>query len=363
MHFEGNAPGDEHVDEEAYRDTEGILPASVNKILSDLSFFPNLGLVSIEFPFHFADSKEWDEGLDVTQEEESDEEVKSEEGKIAWRAFMAKTYEALGRNKKCNLKAIEIRQLSPKKVSTFKSPFFHKFLSQLKHFYLSVYGEDNGAGWKINRHCYSTALMGKLGICFLDHLTFVTNFVLKAPAEGPLGIEEASETPLKLRPRHMPCLRILHLEYILIGQELIDFLVGHTKPLESLSMRNCAAIVSYVDNPIHWKTLFDALHVANFENLRSLSVAPDRVPQTVGEVLNKEEEDSEVSDEVKEERQILERDPKRRLFAYVTIDDKYGAMDEDEEENVEAFRRGEDQTSYEKLMSIIEANVERSETN
>ena len=167
LHFVGSAPGDAHEDEEAYGDTEAILPNSVNKLLSNLYVFPKLEKLSIRFEYRFTDWDEWEEGLDIC-ETEQDDDVSEAEQKIAWRTLMARTYEAVARNN--SPKTVEILGLVRKNVSTLSSPAFHAFLAQVEHFTLSIYGEDNGAGWHINTHAYYVSMMSKLDRLFFDHL-------------------------------------------------------------------------------------------------------------------------------------------------------------------------------------------------
>ena len=358
----GSAPGDAHVEEEAYSDTEAILPENVSSILSGLNCFPSLETLSIEFPYHFADYDEWDEGLDLCAEEESDEDVKTAESEIAWRALMARTYTALIQNKGTNLKSLEIKKLGPMKVSTFNDPAFHQFLGQIERFTLSIYGEDNGAGWQINKVEHYIALMSKLDTYFFNHLTSCTYLTLEAPEEGPLGLEGMNHIPLALKKDQMPVLKTIYLKYVLVGQELIDFLAGHSKTLETLTLRQCSAEPEgLADNGITWKTFFDGLYEAEFEKLYQLSLLYNTIPLTSEECNGKAEDEEKVSAEVKKARQILKDDSNRRLFPYISIDDKYGMIFELEGENLASFRKGEDQAAYDRLMCSVRANGEKGD--
>lgn len=146
LHFVGSAPGLARREEEAFSDITGIFPNNVNTLLSDLQgSFPNLETLSIEFAYQLDDDNEWEEGIDLIAVEESAEEVKAAEESEAWRALMVKTYEALLRNKEIHFKALKIRQLIPNKISTFSSQSFHRFLSHIERFSLSLYGQDDGS--------------------------------------------------------------------------------------------------------------------------------------------------------------------------------------------------------------------------
>lgn len=104
MHFVGSAPGKAHSADEAYRDTAAIFPESVNTVVSYLQVFPNLETLSINSDYHFNDWSEWKRRWRDTDKDETDKEVKRAEEEIAWRALMAKSYEAMIRNKAIKLK-------------------------------------------------------------------------------------------------------------------------------------------------------------------------------------------------------------------------------------------------------------------
>ena len=113
------------------------------------------------------------------------------------------------------------------------------------------------------------------------------------------------------------------------------------------------------ENGIHWKQLFDTVYNANPEKPRQIEIWPINLPLTDAEVWGAPEIEAEISEEVREARQILETDSNRRLFAYTTLDAKCGMLFQDEEENLASFLRGEDQASYERLEHKINQNVKK----
>ena len=287
--------------------------------------------------------------------------MKQAEGEIAWRALMAETWKALANNQDTKLKTLGIKKLGPINISTFSNPEFHRFLGQFERFHLSIYGEDDGAGRRINQGEPYETLMAKLDIYFFDHLTSVTDFVLKAPEEGPLGLNGQSYVVLALKRDQMPALKTIYLEYLIVGEVLVDFLVCHEKMLESLRMKNCSADVSGLAvNGLPWSNFFGALNQARFKRLVQFELLPDRVPLTSEECFGRREDERKVPSEAKQARQILKDDPSRRLFAYTTRDDKYDMVFEDDKENVAAFNRGKDQAGFDKLMKKIEINLTQS---
>jgi hypothetical protein len=60
---------------------------------------------------------------------------------------------------------------------------------------------------------------------------------------------------------------------------------------------------------------------------------------------------------VKEMCRTLREDPKRRLFAYTNLDDKYGMLMEDYEE-LKPLLESHDQKAYDSLMAIVAENRE-----
>ena len=362
--YTGTAPGDAHRDEKEYTDTAAIFPNSTASILSDLKCFPNLETFSIEFPYEFWNYNEWVGELYYDAEEESDADVIKGEDQFAWRALMAKTYNSLLQNETAHIKALEIRQLSPKKLSVFTNSAFHDFLGGLERFSLSIYGEGNGGEVKINTASQYQELAINLDEYFFDHLTNVTELVLKAPEEGPLGSVGMLFIPLALKKDQMPRLKTLQLECVFVGQELIDFLVGHTETLECVSMHNCSASVDGLPEDItYWNQFFDSLHNAKFERLNSLMITPERAllteQEAIDRIIDDDDEDAVRPHQVREILEILKNDDTRRLFAYTFMDYECGNVYPDEPENGAAFLRGEDQASYERLMSHVVANGAR----
>ena len=56
-------------------------------------------------------------------------------------------------------------------------------------------------------------------------------------------------------------------------------------------------------------------------------------------------------------RNVLEQDKRRRLFAYTSIvDDRYGTLQDDTKENLDAFFKGKDEKAYDALMATVNKN-------
>ena len=340
------------------RYTPGIFPDSVATLLSNLKCFQNLETLSIEFPYCYTDYDEWVDGHNIAAEGGYDPRNEGEEDSIAWRGLMARTYESLVQNEGTPFKALEIRQLVPPKIFTFTTRAFQTLLGRLERFCLSVFGEDIESGWTMNKREEYEWLTSSLDEFFFDHLTSVTEFTLKASEDGPLGLTGGCHIPLTLKEDQMPSLKNCFLEDVFISQELIDFLVGHAKTLESLTIRECSASVNgLAEDGISWNVFFDSLYSADFESLRELVIKPVRSAMTPCEEADDlEEAEANVSSGAQKVRNSLEFDDKKRVFSYTTMDDEC-IFDVDEGENVAAFQRGQDQASYEKLLSRIRVNA------
>lgn len=102
---------------------------------------------------------------------------------------------------------------------------------------------------------------------------------------------------------------------------------------------------------MHRYELFDALVERHLAWLRKLEIASTL---QIGENVNKFVGESKV----KKMYELLVEDSKRRLFAYVNLDDKYGILMQDEEEEVESLLQGEDQRAYDRLVADVEGNRE-----
>lgn len=205
-----------------------------------------------------------------------------------------------------------------------------------------------------------------LDVSFFNNLVSVTKFVLKATPEGPLGlVGSPHRVPLKLKKEQMPNVKTVCLEYIFICPELIDFLAGHQKTLESLSLHRCSASrKSMARNGIPWKDLFDCLYSSGFNKFRHLEVRFDRAPYRdqswdLGGFRDDEDgrEDKRNMEAAKQVRHLYRQNQHRITFPYTWLSTRTGLCLEDSVENLRAFERGQDQASYDKLMHKLKTNA------
>lgn len=333
------------------------LPPVVDTLLSDLRQFPNLESLSIGFAYPY--ECPFDDYYDA----EGIMDKENPEAARAWKALMRTTYQTLLRNKVLQLRAVEIRKFVWTFTDPYESPDFHDFLSQVEHFTLSVRGGNNGACWCVNTCDGYLECVAKFDELFFDHLTSATSLTLRAPEEGPIGLEGMRHARLALEKEQMPLLTSLHLEHIFICQELADFIISHTDTLEQTTLHECnSSVHGLQDNEgFYWSHFFDALHAADLKRLSRFEISPHNAPLTFDEAMdrsyNREPEERAEPDNVQQIRRVLSTDAKRRAFRYAHLDEKYGACDEFEEEIQAAFERGEDQVAFDRLMERVDANA------
>jgi hypothetical protein len=74
---------------------------------------------------------------------ESMDEMKKAERRDSWRILMARTYEAIAKNKDSQITSLTIIGLQPREISAFSSPAFHIFLGGLQRSELSLWGTNH----------------------------------------------------------------------------------------------------------------------------------------------------------------------------------------------------------------------------
>ena len=287
----------------------------------------------------------------------------------AFKALITTTYETLLRKKVPQLRVLEIRKLVWTFTEPYESQTFHECLSHVKHFSLSVRGGDNGAGWGVNTCDGYLECVARFDELFFDHLASAISFTLQAPDLGPIGLEGMRHARLALKGQQMPLLKFLRLEYIFICQELADFIASHADTLERLTLHECNSSVNGLqeNEPFYWNHFFDALHGADLKQLSHLEIQSSNASLTLDEATDRSYNhvptERAEPENVQQIRQVISTDEKRRVFAYATLDDKYGTCYEDDEENQAAFERGEDQVAFDRLMATVNANAAKGVEN
>ncbi|KAF2472374.1 uncharacterized protein BDR25DRAFT_302595 [Lindgomyces ingoldianus] len=339
-----------NADDQAEEPKEEHFPKCVEDILSNLSRFPKLEKLVVEFP---CDDDDLARGFYNFDEEESYEQAVEVESEEAWRALMAKSYEAVGRNSQHSIKTLELRGLVARQASSWNGQGFRNFLGGMESFIISIKGGNNDVGWCVNTLQGYLEFITHLGNHFFDHLTNVTSFSFTATDEGPPGLEGLRHVPLPLLAHHMPHLQTLELGWIFINPQLLEFINSHHETLISIRLEHTfsGASCRLAENGITWAEFFNSIHRAGPSKLKRLEILP------LESRLKEDEEDESMSPEAERVQSALDQNPEKRLFSYAGLSSKYGMLFEYEENNIEQFERGEDQRGYDRLMSLIKTNI------
>ena len=361
LRYRAQVPG-LHKDENGSQESAQIFPAVVKKVLSRLHRFSKLEEVSFEFshPYKY----EGQDGVTCPswndlENEETASDVLAAERSQSWRDLMAKSYEAISRNRKAGF-WFEIRSLVPKEVSTFNSPVFHAFLARLTGFEISIYGvceEDLPAGYQ--------SFVNRLDEFFLNHLNSAAHLSISTNGRGgPLGWQEDSDMRLSssraLLAPPMPFLSSVHFLGICICQDLADFLTARADTLETVILEYCIASEnSFVaGDGMSWAEFFDIIYEAKPSKLRELVVGPpdDEVAMVSNQFLSHPmptQSDIEAAERV---QKALETDPTLRAFEYMSHDARYNEMEQDPEESLRAFQLGHDRRAWARLTRLMKIN-------
>ena len=342
--------------------TPALVPAAETVLRGSLT--PNLRKARIRFAFDFDEGEGWDDHPDaddgmsiyVFEGVEDEDHVRRVETKWQWRALMNEMWLALSQNQR--VRELVIDGFIPKWVSAFRTAEFHDFLARLETATISIWGSDNGAGWKtctVFGYCH---FLEHLDDSLFRHMAALKH--LNLVAEDPLGLEGFRHIPLALKPDQLPALETLELKNCYVGPELVDFIRGHGSVLRTLDINGCASDgdgSGLAENPLYWAEFFDQVAAIKPIALTQLLVGDARVPLSDYEDMANMYDPDKEADEVKEIRKRLEEDPGLKTFGYAYMDDKYGMFFTAPEQNVEEFKKGDDQKAYNRLMAVVRANA------
>ncbi|KAK0512967.1 hypothetical protein JMJ35_004984 [Cladonia borealis] len=243
LHFKGKTPAKE---EEDFRTFESIFPAEVNDILSNLSRFPCLATLIIDFDVE----DHWTEvfyDLWRFDTSEGEEEIKKAEEQKLWRALIKKTLEAISTTCSDSVRDFVFKQYPILPNSVLGSVPFNEWLGKLESFRFELYGrcsigQQTDALGVMNRRFHMTpqfpTYFDKLDYYFLDAIRNVTRLAIVGDEQGVIGRTFWPPARFPLRTTHVPKLKELELGYFSIQADLLDFLVAHSSTLEHLIFNN-----------------------------------------------------------------------------------------------------------------------------
>ncbi|GAB7332289.1 hypothetical protein MBLNU13_g04124t1 [Cladosporium sp. NU13] len=348
--------------------SEEDFPSSVEEVLSHLNRFPNLECLSVQFKL--GETIEWD-----TQEAESScdvwqgmpdpyrdfEQLKSKEERAEFRAIMAKTYDAIASSERpSSLTTLELRNLLPAGVSSFNTERWQAFLGTLKTFRLSMHAHAGGGESSLSTAWGYTDFIQNLDLLF-SQLASITEFRFAASMSGLPGLPGQHHAVFPLNVEDMPLLEVLELQFCFISERTAHFIASHIKTLKRVRLEDCYSAVSDYNAEEHttWARFFsiiaDSLDVAESPPLEDLFVTPRVLERSRN--LGGYGESSVVvkGDDTQIELafSMAKTYPHRRPFDYARIDDKYGFLSEEKEQNLSAYLLGHDQVAYDRVMAFV----------
>ncbi|KAF2213843.1 hypothetical protein CERZMDRAFT_95873 [Cercospora zeae-maydis SCOH1-5] len=301
------------------------------------------------------------------QDPESQAQVSEQEQSFTWRATMNEAYQALA--SRTGVKTLRLRAVVPRGCSVFYAPEWQQFLGNIHEFSVELWGGDNGAGWHSNTQPGYADFIQKMNEFFFRHLQTAERVTFTADHQNPIGMEpNFHHPPTPFQPKDMPKLKHLTMENFFIDPALANFIRSHSQQLESLTLTECYGSPDVsAAHPYTWEEFFKSIRDTN-PTLTFLHVTNGRAPLTQAEEFHRAEAEDEdaafqpsedEAAEIKHVRQRLREDPKLRVWPYVYLDDKYGMVFCDEEENVTAFAAGADQREFEALLRVVEDSKQK----
>ncbi|KAE8374833.1 hypothetical protein BDV26DRAFT_32064 [Aspergillus bertholletiae] len=337
---------------------EDVYPPEVDTVLSSLAMFTSLRTLSVDFPFDYDDFIDYFETPGFNPDHDA---AMIEEAKNTWLGLITASYRAILSSYSPDHYpagqiplSLNIRELHIVPISVFSTDEFHKFLSKLRSFNMSLTQWDNGVGWMLNTQDVFFGFSDCLGPWFFNHLTSVEEFTFDPQYSAPLGdAGQPYAYDISLWKASMPRLRELTLGNIYLCPELKDFLLRHLDTLESISLRECYSCNER--GAMSWSELLSALAQKSPTRLTSFSLDWDSTQEDLL-YLDDRGADPVLMAQV---RTILETKPNTGMipFGYCYVSDKYGYSSHDSEANRAAMVQGDDFRSYQALMAIVNLNA------
>ncbi|KAM3416527.1 hypothetical protein BST61_g8117 [Cercospora zeina] len=293
------------------------------------------------------------------EEPESEEDISEHEQSVAWRATMNEAYRALAT--RTGVKTLRLCEVVPRGCSVSYAHKWQQFLHSVRDFSIELWGGDNGAGWHSNTQPGYDDFIQNMNKFFFRHLGSAERVTFTADDQNPIGMEpNFHHSPTPFQANDMPKPKHLTMEHFFIDPALANLITSHSQQLESLTLKNCFASPGVsAAHPYTWEEFFKSIRDTT-PILTSLTLTNDRVPLTDAEEFHGADAAVQPSEheaaENKSIRRNLREDPKLRLWPYDFLDDKYGMVFCDREQNVSAFESGADQGEFEALMRVVENN-------
>ncbi|KAM3447504.1 hypothetical protein MY3296_008684 [Beauveria thailandica] len=339
-----------------------LLPAT-RELLKGCDTAENADVVSLSLRFDVSREgcyNDWNRLSDERSSTELSIETERAEERFRWRAVLNEAYQATAENS--IVRKIELVDMIAIPVSAFYTPAFGKLLGRLTSATIKIFipGDECG-GFRVPGHRDFVAKMHEI---FFSHMHQLTSLELTAPWGYPLG---GREPVFPLRRRDLPLLQSLKLNHSFTCPQLLEFIKAHSVTLSSLTLVDCvrdyesAAERGYPNRSETWAYFFFDITVLRLPALVNLSI------EYKDDVLTKFYNDNDFPDreqqrteriKADELERCLTKDPERKVFAYVGLDE-HATMIVNAFVNRAQATKLDDYYEYQRLMRLVKENAHR----
>jgi hypothetical protein len=351
------------------RNRDILPPSALILFEASTTLLPSLQQFSIRFDHDYDYSMEFNcpHGACMFEESETWDMIHAREAKLTMCRLWANTYKALAGNKTAT--GLIIENWSPRGVSTFQTAEWRAYLGQLKTLDIRITGARQAWSFSNSMRGYVNDIAKMQGL-FFEHLKTLQTLKLSIWPETPFGMHGTHHMPLPIRATgRMPALQHLQLENIFISSDLVVFILGYKAHLRTIVLRNAqSAAAEYgecASQPLAWSDFFDALSTGlggkekeegkeedyALSQLVITSAAPlSETEAKTGKINYKTERAA-----IKQVREELRSDSRRRLFGYGDFHEHHGYFIHDVKTNQQSAISGTDQAAWDRLAAKLDA--------
>lgn len=374
LHFRGTVPAEWSED---IRAVAQFFPPALSTVLSNLSQFPILETLIVDFDFRLEERHWYDHRDDVLasiigdEDEETEDEIQKAEAQEGKRALVKKTFDAISMGAPDSIRELIFKDCPIRADSVFGSERFNKWLKKLESFKFQTYGVHNAEGRTLNTAPRFQRYINNMDLYFFNALENVTRLAIIGHKEAAFGQTMDEEVLIPLRAEHAPKLRELELGCYVIQIDLLDFLSSHSSTLEHLVFDHCLFLLEYFetsaddsDEPAHlpdwtWNRWFHYYASTKPRALQRVTFKPYNatiVPDCTSSV-RKDIDEIPAARIFFDERKAEGRE--HRVFPYGIIDKNHGGIWESGRCNRYKALKGNDLEGWHKLMEVMKSNRER----
>lgn len=355
-------------------DIAELYPPELDNVLSNLSCFSGLQLLSFDFPFdHCNPNRRRRRRLHNQHEPCASTTQKRED---TWRGLVSASFGAIASNYTDNnsntaqFASLEIHNLNPIALPVIATTPFHSLLSRLKSLKLTLAPPDYLSLHDIITVRSASIPLDNFGPWLFNHLASLEELSFNPdPSNSGPHMGNAGQNPAYIQdigPRNatMPKLKKVTLANIFVCAVLTGFLCRHLPSLEDITLHFCRAYVPYDNNDggnngnkNSWSTLFKSITSANPPALKLFTFT---TPQDEL-ILWSPDDDWLDSDLVEAMYRKRDAEPNTLLFPHYEIWDRECVM-RDMGVNIRSFLDGEDYGAFLGLRGVLRWNAGGEET-